>query len=897
MTGIILTSSVLILVIALLRQLLRGRIDPRIQYALWLLAALRLLIPGFLFAAPVSVLGATEELQSAITAAFPKEPDNPLSPDAPVSALPEPAQGQGDAVVTSSPPVSAAHVTVLRINWLDVIWKVGAAAVGAALLLSNAAFSFRLRRRRSRIPAEELPSPCQTPVYKVEGLASPCLFGFLRPAIYLNEAALTPERLEHILVHEQTHLRHGDHLWAVLRSVCLAVHWYNPLVWWAAVLSRRDCELACDAGTIARLGESRRLDYGQTLVSMVISRNSPADLLRASTTMTAGKRTMAERIRLIAKRPRMLKITLAAVALAVCGVVLITFGGTKQADAGPLPEGGASDGQAVDDSGSSSGSQPLPDSPYVYTHSSGLFSLTLPENWAEDVVFQETEDGVNLFEANTYAQAQYGWLMAVHPQPVSWVEANQSPQMFLLDSFDTNGTPYQYILEYRLSTDFTHEPAAEPYREQFQALLDQRQAAADGFRLLTTPELVSQLIHDNYQSDMALSIAYLPYLSWESYKSAYNESEMLFLLTSLWSFADAGKASWEQVHDILSVPTDSAIDGAYATAYQDIFWALYQRNPQQFSSVLGSIYISDAERDNVFHWLRYPLSEAAGRDVDDLLTDLEMYKQLGLPTAAAIPSTASPAPQPDGKGEETAAGPVSTGEQPDGEIINGIMRAWSPSVLSLGSPEILEAELSGEWSIQSIQSALREALSAYLSDTLLDDSLSGVSVSYSFQFPDDLHDGVVLTVPYTASYSGAPRLLPSGTSFTPRATTNELTARVHLVGDGVAVPADEDFQAGQAVYQLLASCVQMPDMEAVSGGEAFDALPYIQSLIEANLAAAGLSGRYQISSIASGGYTQPNQLSPGESETIDFTVRFTPLAEGDISVVPISSQLTIRVVE
>ena len=34
------------------------------QYALWLLAAARLLIPGTLFAAPVTVMGAAEELQA-----------------------------------------------------------------------------------------------------------------------------------------------------------------------------------------------------------------------------------------------------------------------------------------------------------------------------------------------------------------------------------------------------------------------------------------------------------------------------------------------------------------------------------------------------------------------------------------------------------------------------------------------------------------------------------------------------------------------------------------------------------------------------------------------------------------------------------------------------------------
>lgn len=58
MTEIILTSSVLILVLAALRRVLGGRIPPGAQYALWLLAAARLLIPGTLFSAPVSVMGA-----------------------------------------------------------------------------------------------------------------------------------------------------------------------------------------------------------------------------------------------------------------------------------------------------------------------------------------------------------------------------------------------------------------------------------------------------------------------------------------------------------------------------------------------------------------------------------------------------------------------------------------------------------------------------------------------------------------------------------------------------------------------------------------------------------------------------------------------------------------------
>ena len=52
----IITSSVLILIIIALRYLLRGQISSQLQYALWMLVAIRLLLPFPLFENPVSVM-------------------------------------------------------------------------------------------------------------------------------------------------------------------------------------------------------------------------------------------------------------------------------------------------------------------------------------------------------------------------------------------------------------------------------------------------------------------------------------------------------------------------------------------------------------------------------------------------------------------------------------------------------------------------------------------------------------------------------------------------------------------------------------------------------------------------------------------------------------------------
>ena len=352
MTEIILTSSVLILLLIVLRRVLRERINPVLQYALWLLAAVRLLVPGTIFQTPLSVVGAAEKLQSiqavVVTGVEGDGYIDPARPDGPTANFAiQPADGSVVSFEThpagQEPPKNdgpTANFVILppvlrnTLNWLDLIWKTGIAVTGGILAVSNLLFYVKLRKNRKLLELPQADYAGNLKVYQMDGLPSPCLFGLVKPAIYLNERALFSGRLDHILTHEYTHYRHGDHFWAVLRSVCLAVHWYNPLVWWAAVLSRRDCELACDEAAIRRLGEDQRIDYGQTLLGMVAKR-SPASLLHMATTMTAGKRAMKERIALIAKAPQMRKITILAVVLASFLLISCAFGGAAQAPSEP----------------------------------------------------------------------------------------------------------------------------------------------------------------------------------------------------------------------------------------------------------------------------------------------------------------------------------------------------------------------------------------------------------------------------------------------------------------------------------------------------------------------------------------------------------------------------------
>lgn len=322
---LLITSSVLILALTALRAVLRGRISPKLQYALWALVLVRLLVP-FSPESPLSVMNAADRVsqqvhvitlpeQSAGNAFYETE-------TAPVAPAARPSQGAADSGgAEGAPQASAPALPPLRAV-LAAVWLCGAAACAVWLLWCNLRFGRTLRRTRKVFDGAVRGT--DLPVYTAEGLFSPCLFGLPHPAIYLPAHLCADEAaLRHILLHEEMHYRQRDHLWSALRGVCLCLYWFDPLVWLAAILSRRDCELSCDARTIAALGEGQRLNYGRTLLSLMARPTAPGDLLCAATTMTGGEESRRARIAAIAAKPHMKKIT-AAVVLAVAAVCIIT---------------------------------------------------------------------------------------------------------------------------------------------------------------------------------------------------------------------------------------------------------------------------------------------------------------------------------------------------------------------------------------------------------------------------------------------------------------------------------------------------------------------------------------------------------------------------------------------
>ncbi|MBE6986941.1 MAG: M56 family metallopeptidase [Ruminococcaceae bacterium] len=373
MKEILITSSVLILAIILLRFLFRNKVSRQLIYGAWLLVALRLLIPVQFGNLNFSVLTPAKPVTNIITDIAQRPVSGPSREEAYSNALrdylsqgspvfiPE-VQEQVESQIQHGRPEQEVYDEVLETNKPEsillpeisqeietkvsqtavptvgqialAIWVAGMAAMAGWFAFVNLTFR---RKLRASAKAFDLPES-KVPVKVNPVLTSPCLFGLWKPTVYMTPGCVdNAQTRHHVLTHELTHLHHRDHIWSWVRCLCLCIYWFNPLVWVAASLSRRDCELACDEAALKKLGEGERLAYGKTLLDMVSSVPAPGQLLETATAMHETKKQLKERMKCIVKKPKVF-LTAAIILLVVLTVITgCTFSGALDAPNGTAP--------------------------------------------------------------------------------------------------------------------------------------------------------------------------------------------------------------------------------------------------------------------------------------------------------------------------------------------------------------------------------------------------------------------------------------------------------------------------------------------------------------------------------------------------------------------------------
>ena len=250
----IVTSTAMILIVIALRGLLKGKISLKLQYGLWALVLVRLLLP-------FSIVDSAISVSNILSAPVIREADGAVADYRESYEAIRKDATQQDRVVTdddirlqvqqqlynkaysriekdytqSGAAVSADRIhteaqqqvqvislTAVITEALPYFWAAGMIAVAVVLTGSNLHFWWKLRQNRKTLDIPGVPLK----VYLTDYVATPCLFGMIKPDIYLTNEVLTDSQMcRHVLAHEMSHYRQGDHIWSVLRCVCLVLHW------------------------------------------------------------------------------------------------------------------------------------------------------------------------------------------------------------------------------------------------------------------------------------------------------------------------------------------------------------------------------------------------------------------------------------------------------------------------------------------------------------------------------------------------------------------------------------------------------------------------------------------------------------------------------------------------
>ena len=313
-------ASGVLLVVVMAQTLLKRWLPAGFRHALWGLVGVRLLLP-VLPANPLATFW-----------------DSPREPLATVLPGLDPLRELDTATLASALPRVAATEPELGLWVLAVLWL----GVAAILLVRRVGGHFAVRAlvRRAR-PVEsgsmaDLLASCRLSMgvrRPVQLLASdeiegPATYGLLRPVVLIPSdlfEGLEGPRLRHALLHELAHLERRDSFWLGLAQILVALHWFNPLMWWALRRFRTDLEMACDATVLAHLETSERSGYGRTLLDLgvrsVVGAASPCFAVDS-------KQQLRRRILMISRfRPQSTRRTaiLAALAAALVVVTLTDF--------------------------------------------------------------------------------------------------------------------------------------------------------------------------------------------------------------------------------------------------------------------------------------------------------------------------------------------------------------------------------------------------------------------------------------------------------------------------------------------------------------------------------------------------------------------------------------------
>lgn len=295
------SASWVVLAVLLLRLLLK-KAPKWITVLLWGIVAIRMICP-FSIESVMSLIPSAETISPEIM--MDRTPK--INSGIPIiNNIVNPVIGESFA----PDPATSANPLQIWIPILSFVWIVGI----AGMLLYTTISYFRVNRK---IGTAVL---LHDNIFQSESVVSPFVLGIIKPKIYLP-FKVNDKDMEHVIAHEQAHIRRKDHWWKPFGFLLLALHWFNPLIWLGYALLCKDIEFACDEKVIKELNTEEKADYSQALLNLSVNRR-----MIAACPLAFGEVGVKDRVKSVLnyKKTAFWIIIVAVIASAVFAVCFLT---------------------------------------------------------------------------------------------------------------------------------------------------------------------------------------------------------------------------------------------------------------------------------------------------------------------------------------------------------------------------------------------------------------------------------------------------------------------------------------------------------------------------------------------------------------------------------------------
>ncbi len=294
--------------ILVVKRFLSDKLSPRWQYYVWMILAVRIIIPAntvsfILQPVPLWIETLKGYVEGDLTSAF-TEVYEIISPFIGIPVLTGDPKSITDIIFT----VIFAGMIIMLLYYLYSYIRL------KNILKGGEEISGEMREIVDSVSAKYALRSCRAVM--VHGIDSAFVTGVIKPVLAVPYGKITDEK---IILHELMHLKYCDVLQNIFLSVLKAINWYNPFMQYVFNIIGNDMESLCDQRVLEVLEGEERREYGKVLLEMANEKYSRAV---GTSSLSNGGKNISRRIEAIV---RFKKYPKGMALVSVCIVIIMLF--------------------------------------------------------------------------------------------------------------------------------------------------------------------------------------------------------------------------------------------------------------------------------------------------------------------------------------------------------------------------------------------------------------------------------------------------------------------------------------------------------------------------------------------------------------------------------------------